>query len=146
MGVNQSQEPRGWVLYDDYCGFCRWWIPFWADTLRRQGLAIAPLQTHEISDRLRIPDQQLLDDLRILLRDGTHIAGADVYRFVMQKVWWAKPFYWLSIVPLSRNVFDWGYRTFANNRYQFSAVCGWSPDRQPKRTIGYTNDNDRKGA
>jgi hypothetical protein len=24
---------RGWVLYDDSCGFCRTWVPFWRKTV-----------------------------------------------------------------------------------------------------------------
>jgi len=29
-----------------------------------------------------------------------------------------------SIAPGLRNVFDWGYRTFAANRFRVSAACG----------------------
>jgi len=34
---------KGWALYDDRCGFCRRWIPFWAAALRKRGFGVAPL-------------------------------------------------------------------------------------------------------
>ncbi len=116
--------PKGWVLYDDSCGFCRQWVPFWADTLRKRGFAIAPLQSEWVVERVDVPPEELLFDLRLLLADGRLVRGADVYRHVMRRIWWAYPLYLLSVAPLLRRVFDWGYRTFANNRYHFSHVCG----------------------
>jgi predicted DCC family thiol-disulfide oxidoreductase YuxK len=41
----------------------------------------------------------------------------------MRRIWWAYPLYLLSVTPLLWRVFDWGYRTFANNRYHFSHTC-----------------------
>jgi predicted DCC family thiol-disulfide oxidoreductase YuxK len=116
--------PQGVVLYDDTCGFCRQWIPFWGNTLRRRGFTIGPLQGSEAAKRLQLPKEELTRDLRLLLKDGTQIVGVDVYRYVMRRIWWAFPIYVLSILPLLRNVFDWSYRTFANNRYRISCQCG----------------------
>ena len=53
--------------------------------------------------------------------------GADVYRFVMRRLWWAYPLYLLSIVPGGRHLFDWGYRTFARNRLRVSSACRLDP-------------------
>jgi len=39
-----KRETLGWVLYDDSCGFCRRWVPFWAATLRKRGFEIAALR------------------------------------------------------------------------------------------------------
>jgi predicted DCC family thiol-disulfide oxidoreductase YuxK len=116
-------EPVGWVLYDDSCGFCRRWIPFWAGTLRKRGFDIAPLQTEWVVQRLCAPPEDLLLDLRLLLADGTQVPGADVYRHVMRRIWWSYPLYLLSVAPLLRHAFDWGYRTFADNRYGVSRAC-----------------------
>ena len=115
--------PLGWVLYDDSCGFCRRWIPFWADTLRKRGFLIAPLQSDWVVQRLNASDGDPLFDLRLLLTDGKQVRGADVYRYVMRRIWWAYPLYLLSVAPLLRRIFDWSYRTFANNRYRFSRAC-----------------------
>jgi predicted DCC family thiol-disulfide oxidoreductase YuxK len=118
------EGPIGWVLYDDSCGFCRRWVPSWAKTLRRRGFDIAPLQSEWVVERLNVPPGDLLFDLRLLLADGRQVRGADVYRHVMRRIWWAYPLYLLSVAPLLRLVFDWGYRTFADNRHRVSRACG----------------------
>jgi predicted DCC family thiol-disulfide oxidoreductase YuxK len=120
---DENRPIRGWVLYDDACGFCQRWIPFWAGTLRKQRFAIAPLQTSWVRRALGVGDEDLLNDLRLLLADGRQIRGADVYRHVMSFIWWAYPFYLFSISPVFRRVFDWGYRTFNANRYHISRTC-----------------------
>ena len=116
-------EAVGWVLYDDSCGFCRRWVPFWKETLRKRGFAIAALQSEWVQQRLSMPDADLLQDLRLLLVDGNQVRGADVYRYVMARTWWAYPLYLLAAAPLLRRGFDWGYRTFAVNRHRFSRAC-----------------------
>ena len=128
MSVNPAAPGlKGWILYDDACGFCRRWIPFWSGTLRRRGLDIAPLQSEWVRERLSLPPDQLLLDLRLLLIDGTLISGANVYRFAMRRIWWAYPLYLLSTAPLLRRLFEAGYRTFANHRLGFSRTCRWPP-------------------
>jgi predicted DCC family thiol-disulfide oxidoreductase YuxK len=137
-------EPSGWVLYDDSCGFCRRWIPFWAGTLRTRGFDIAPLQSEWVVRRLHVRLEDLLYDLRLLLADGTEVKGADVYRHVMRRIWWAFPLYLISVAPVLRRVFDWGYRAFADNRYHVSRVCRLPG--APGAGAGYTTGSaDRKG-
>ena len=119
-----TDAPLGWVLYDDSCGFCRRWVPYWEETLRQRGFAIAPLQAPWVADRLDLPAEENLQDLRLLLADGNCIAGADVYRYMMRRIWWSYPFYLLAITPFLRAVFDWNYRTFALHRDAFSRTCG----------------------
>jgi len=119
-----NQQPLGWILYDDSCGICRRWVPFWENSLRRRGFEIAPLQADWVRSRLLLSEADLLTDLRLLLADGSHIFGADVYRFAMRRIWWALPIYLFSITPVMRSVFDWGYRTFAKNRFRASSACG----------------------
>ena len=121
--MTDPQRPVGWVLYDDSCGFCRRWIPFWANTLRKRGFDIAPLQSEWVAERLSVPEEDLLFDLRLLLANGGQVRGADVYRHVMRRIWWAYPLYLLSVAPLLRLVFNWAYRTFANNRHRVSHAC-----------------------
>ena len=114
----------GTVLYDDACGFCRRWVPFWAGTLRRRGFDIAPLQSSWATQQLGLPSAELVDDLRLLLPTGTQIQGAEVYRFVMRRIWWAYPFFLLSRVPGLHWLFNYTYRRFARGRHEFSRACG----------------------
>ena len=66
-------------------------------------------------------------DIRLLFNDGRQLAGADVYRYVMRRLWWAYPLYLLSIIPGLRQLFDRAYRVFADNRLRISAACGLRP-------------------
>jgi hypothetical protein len=66
----------------------------------------------------------LIADLRLLLANGSLINGADVYRYAMRRIWWAWPVYLFSGTPGFRKIFNWGYRTFAANRFRVSAACG----------------------
>ena len=117
----------GWVLYDASCGICARWVPFWAPTLRRLGLATAPLQAPGVLERTGLTPPELLEDLRLLHADGRMTSGADVYRFVLRRRWWAYPLYLLSVTAGGRQLFDWGYRTFARHRRAVSAACGLGP-------------------
>ena len=123
------QQPRGWILYDDSCGFCRRWVPFWENALKRRGFHIAPLQADWVRLKLQLNESDLLRDLRLLLPDGTQVCGADVYRYATRRIWWAWPVYLFSIMPGLRIVFDWGYRTFATNRFRVSGACGLNARR-----------------
>jgi predicted DCC family thiol-disulfide oxidoreductase YuxK len=128
-----TAAPRGWILYDDSCGFCRRWIPFWAPTLKRRGFETAPLQAQWVRERLQLAETELMSDLRLLLPDGTQIVGADVYRHAMRRIWWAWPFYVLSITPGIREVFNRAYRAFAVNRFRVSSACGLRGPEPPRR-------------
>ncbi len=117
----------GWVLYDGSCGACSRWVPFWAPTLRRIDLCVAALQDVGIRERLNLAPDDLLSDIRILFADGRQLAGPDVYRYVMRRVWWAYPLYLISVAPIARSIFDAAYRAFARHRHQISASCGLGP-------------------
>ena len=116
--------PReGWVLYDGDCGFCSRWVPHWRDTLRRRGFDIARLQDDWVIEALGLPIEAATLDIRLLLRNGGQRTGADVYRHVMRRVWWAAPLYIITVLPLFNRLFDAAYRVFADNRYWISRTC-----------------------
>ncbi len=119
-----EEDPIGWILYDDSCGFCRRWVPFWEKALLRRGFGTAALQADWVRARLGLEDSRLLDDIRLLMADGSHLAGAEVYRFAMCRIWWAWPVYALSVLPGLRQLFDLAYRSFARNRHRISDTCG----------------------
>lgn len=116
-------KPAGWILYDDSCGFCRRWVPFWQNTLRKRGFEIAPLQAGWVGEKLQLDNKNLMHDLRLLLANGEQIQGADTYRYAMKRIWWVYPVYLFSIAPLGRNIFNWSYRKFATHRHQISRAC-----------------------
>lgn len=124
MNGEGAGSPRGWILYDDSCGICRRWVPFWENALRRRGYAIAPLQAEWVRGRLGMTEEELLQDLRLLLADGTLVSGADVYRHATKRIWWAWPVYGVAVTPGLRRCFDAVYRMFARNRHRVSQACG----------------------
>ena len=91
--------------------------------MRRRGFGIAPLQAEWVRRKLEVDAKELTEDLRLLLPDGRQVQGADVYRRAMKRIWWAYPFYLISVMPLLRCVFDQAYRTFAKHRHQVSHLC-----------------------
>lgn len=112
------------MLYDDGCGFCRTWVPYWEKTLNKRGFAIAPIQSRWVVEALELSAGEVPTAIRLLLVDGKQVVGADVYRHVMRHIGWAYPIYLLSCVPLLRGLFDAAYHAFARNRYRFSKACG----------------------
>ena len=124
--MSRAVEPlgsSGWILYDDLCGFCRRWVPIWRNVLAKRGFGIAPLQSDWALRASGADAADFAKDLRLLFSDGRLVSGADVYRVVMRRIWWAYPAYLFSTAPLLGRVFDWGYRTFARNRYRISSSC-----------------------
>src|SRR5205823_6723787 len=100
-------SPRiGWVLYDGPCGFCSRWVPRWAGVIGRRGFAIDTLQAEWVNERLKLSPDELVSDIRLILRDGETRKGAEVYRYVMKRIWWARPLYFLTTLPGLREMFD----------------------------------------
>lgn len=114
---------EGWVLYDGCCGFCSRWVPFWRNTLKRRGFDIAPLQSKWVAEKLCLSQDELTADVRLLLADGRQLRGPEVYRYVMRRIWWTMPLYFLSVLPILCRLFDAGYRAIAENRYRLSGHC-----------------------
>jgi predicted DCC family thiol-disulfide oxidoreductase YuxK len=122
--ASEKSSIYGWVLYDGNCGFCSRWVPYWEKTLRKRGFLIAPLQADWVAGKFDLSPEELQADFRLLVIGGEKIAGANVYRYLMRRIWWAKPLYFISILPGFRKLFDAGYRLFADNRYRISRSCG----------------------
>ena len=110
-------KPAGWVLYDGECGFCSRWLALWKPTLERRHFGVCDLQHAAEHGIVSIPEENLLDDLLIVLPDGSIVRGADAYLYAMRRIWWALPFWALFTLPGFHGLFWWGYRRFAANRY-----------------------------
>jgi predicted DCC family thiol-disulfide oxidoreductase YuxK len=123
MAKVENAPPSGWVLFDGSCGVCSRLALRWTPTLRRLGFETEPLQSPWVVDRLGLPEDVLINDIRLLHPDGSLTSGPDVYRFVMKRLWWAYPFYLLTRLPILSSVFNWGYRAFARHRFRISKSC-----------------------
>ena len=136
----ESALPReGWILYDGGCGFCFRWVHLWKNAVERSGFAIKDLQSASADGSLQIPQQSLLDDIRVLTRTGKLESGANAYLFVARRIWWAWPFYATFRLPGFNRMLWWGYRWFNRNRYRVSRHCPLPQEtgagRAPKNSI-----------
>jgi predicted DCC family thiol-disulfide oxidoreductase YuxK len=111
------------VLYDGECSFCTRWVSFWSGALRRRNIETAALQEPWVEQRLRLSEEQILYDIRLLTADGDLISGANVYLYVWRRIWWAWPLYAVFSRPGCNKLIHLGYRWFARNRHCVSQVC-----------------------
>lgn len=119
-----SNPPRaGWILYDGECSFCTGWVHLWERVVAKRGFALQDLQSAWTEGRLTMTKEKLLDDIRVLARDGELINGADAYLYVTRRIWWAWPFYAIFSLPGFHWLLWRGYRWFARNRYCASGYC-----------------------
>jgi predicted DCC family thiol-disulfide oxidoreductase YuxK len=120
----QSGQPRnGWILYDGACGFCLLWVHLWKKTVERHGFAIKDLQSAAADSKLRLPPENLLDDVRVLTPSGKLESGAGAYLYVARKIWWAWPIYAVFRLPGFNWMMQRTYGWFNRNRYRFSRAC-----------------------
>lgn len=73
-------------------------------------------------------EEALLNDIRVLLVDGTLSSGADADLYCMRKIWRALPFYLVCPAPVSNTTFRYCYRSFADNRHRISRLR-WDANR-----------------
>jgi len=131
---SESTIPReGWILYDGGCGFCFRWVHFWKKVVEARGFAVKDLQSASAEGILQVPQEHLLDDIRVLTRSQKLESGADAYLYVAQRVWWAWPFYAIFSLPVFNSMLWWGYRWFNRNRYRISRHCPLPQDASAGR-------------
>jgi predicted DCC family thiol-disulfide oxidoreductase YuxK len=125
--IHRYTPPAGWVVYDGGCGVCAGLARRFRPLLARRGFAVVPLQSPWMSSRLRfsygIPQERLLDEMRVLTADGRALGGADALLFLASRIWWARPLAALGSRPLTRALLGRAYRWFAARRHRFSTAC-----------------------
>ncbi len=113
---------RGWVLYDGGCALCRRFVPRWHRALARRGFRPAALQEPWVAERAGMPPDELVQEFRVLERSGVLHSGAEAYRALMRRIWWAWPLWLLTGLPLARTLFAWVYRKVARHRHGLSCL------------------------
>ncbi len=120
---------QGWVLYDADCPFCRQLASWGRRTLQRRRLALEPLQTPWVRQRLQMPEKQLLAEMRFLLPDGKCFGGAEALLEIARHVWWARPIRLFARVPVVRSGLHAAYRWVAANRGCTGGRCAQHLER-----------------
>ena len=123
-----NKNVHGYVLYDGACGFCSWWVPKIEHQLAHASFGIAPLQVSWVRDSIPLSEEELTRDLRILLRDGTLLSGADAYIYAMRRMRGVRLLGILLSLPGLRWLTWQAYRLFNRNRFVISRACKLSPE------------------
>ena len=111
MTDSKGRHARGWLFFDAECEFCtrtaEWLIP----SMKRRGLAMAPLQDPRVGALLGLSREELQRTIRFVLPDGTQHLGADAVFAVARELGWAWPVRWVTkapgVLPAARAAYRW---------------------------------------
>jgi predicted DCC family thiol-disulfide oxidoreductase YuxK len=84
---------------------------------------MAALEEPWVGEKLKMPYEELITDIRLLTPAGALVSGANVYLQVTRRIWWAWPFYGVFSLPGFNRVIHAVYRWFARNRHHISHAC-----------------------
>jgi predicted DCC family thiol-disulfide oxidoreductase YuxK len=87
------------VFYDADCQFCVNAARRFERVLARRRFELVPLQVPGASAKFAVPDDQLLAEMRLRLRDGRVFGGAAAVVEIARRIWWAWPLWALSRLP-----------------------------------------------
>lgn len=117
------------VFYDADCRFCARAARRFKRVLARRRVELVPLQVPGASAALGVPDNQLLAEMRLRLRDGTVFGGAAAVAEMARRVWWAWPLWAFSRLPGAMRPMHATYRWIACRRSCANGACTLNAER-----------------
>ena len=102
-----------WVLYDATCPFCISGINLFKESLDKNGCKVEPLQNKNILNILNV-DNDDFPEMKVIGSDRKLYGGARAIVYLSRKIWWAKPIWAFSHLPLTLNILDYVYKLIAN--------------------------------
>lgn len=123
------QRVRGWVLYDAACSVCLNLIARNQATLQSAGFRPEPLQSPWVRERLKMPEDQLLAEMRVLTREGQVLGGADALVHLAKELgkssrpWWAWVLVVSSRIPFAMPFLRIAYQWYAARRPCRQGIC-----------------------
>ena len=115
----EQAEPvpfRGWIFFDEDCGFCRDLAFRFEPVFAQRGFHFEPIQREWVRERLHLTPDQALEEMRVLTADGRVFGGADAGIFLARQLWWAAPFATLARLDFIHAFLDRSYRWIAAHR------------------------------
>lgn len=113
---SKGRHARGWLFFDGECEFCTRLARLLARSMRRHGLAIAPLQDPRVIALLGLSREELLRSVRFITGDGKQYGGADALLALAQELWWARPIAYMARIPQVKHslasAYSWGAQRF----------------------------------
>ncbi len=111
------------VFYDADCQFCVNAVRRFERVLARRHFELVPLQVPGASATFGVPDDQLLAEMRLRLRDGRVFGGAAAVVEIARRIWWAWPLWALSRLPGAMRPMHATYRWIARRRNCANGAC-----------------------
>jgi len=107
---------RGWIFFDEDCGFCRDLALHFEQTFAKRGFDFEPLQREWVHKRLSLTPEQALEEMRVLTDDRRVFGGADAVIFLARQLWWARPLASIARFAFIHAWLDRSYRWVAAHR------------------------------
>ncbi len=83
-----------------------------------RGVHLVPLQAGWVRQRLGLSEEELLREMKLIVRDGRVLGGADALVELAREIWWGWPLFALAQLPGAKAVMRMVYRWIARNRHQ----------------------------
>jgi alginate O-acetyltransferase complex protein AlgI len=115
--LHEAPAHRAWILFDGDCGSCANLAARLSGVFARRGFTFEPLQAKRSQEALCLSEAEALAEMRVLMRDGRAVAGADSIIFLAQHVWWMRPVVWFAKLPGARVLLRRGYAWVAAHRH-----------------------------
>ena len=112
---------RDWVCYDAECALCVRWARRTRALLEKHGFALLPLQSPPVRAALRLPEGELLAEMRVITRDGRIFGGADALVYLSRFI--GQPISLLTRIPGTKALLRIGYGFLARNRNCRAGAC-----------------------
>jgi predicted DCC family thiol-disulfide oxidoreductase YuxK len=135
---------QAWIFYDGDCPLCRGGAEYAETFLRQHGFLLLPLQTPGVTDRLGLPHEELMRELKLLTADGRILGGAEAMLEIARKVWWTWPLRILAGLPGGGSLLRWLYARVAANRYCLSNACSLNRRHTNVPRAALPADNTRR--
>jgi predicted DCC family thiol-disulfide oxidoreductase YuxK len=111
------------VFYDADCQTCVNAARCFERVLARRRFELVPLQRPGVSAEFGIPDDQLLDEMRLRLPSGSVFGGAAALAEIARRIWWAWPIWAFSRLPGTMRPMRATYRWIARQRSCADGAC-----------------------
>lgn len=121
----------GTIFFDGACRICVGGVRRFGPMLRARGFELRPLQSPDAARLLELPQDQLLDEVRVLTTENRVLAGADAILHISRHIWWAWPVWLLAFIPGVRPILRMLYRRVVPYRYCIAGRCD-APARLPR--------------
>jgi predicted DCC family thiol-disulfide oxidoreductase YuxK len=116
MTDGKGRHARGWLFFDAECQFCTRIAAAIQRSMKRRGLAVAPLQDPRVRVLLGLSRKELQRAIRYLSPNGRQYCGADALLSLAHEFWWARPLIWISRIPGVAPAMRAGYEWTARQR------------------------------